>query len=514
MRVIFVILIAALILPSCRPPEPAPKPQAPVSTLPPLPLQQARAYAETVTGLFASLVDFEDAPDGYKGHSQVEQFSIWPSNKRGDRKFVVNITRTGVGALEATLGPGAKLRFTGSDIRDFTGYTLLTMALYSESLRDDLQVTLRSESGDWTSHRTLVTPGWNNVLIDIQRLSKRNNFSITSVQQIDIAFADAIGDVTFNLDDIMLVDNRRQIEPTPKGVKLIKSGLDYELTIPGLKKNISLAQSKDGLWRMGSHQSIMRLTQNQTSLARGAEELSVMGRRKVGRVEILEHNTQRLRLTNTWYFPTRAGEWASLAIRQIKWTHAIYADGSQVTNVELNNAGGKEIRQIGVFLNKKAAWDDGAVSDERIEPSFTGPVARWNYLLASPEASEQSSFDQYLQPGRIKIHMGNPDLQAPGDANNDKFDESSGCYHLGANAAGHCRFTFHPAATGKRNAVFQITGPWDKDTKVSVNAAGLALRNLTRLDDGTLLFVLPGKITAPKRIEVTGKPKSLQHDSE
>jgi hypothetical protein len=455
--------------------------------------------------LFVSLVDFEDAPDGPKGHSQVEQFSIAPSDKRGSRKFVVNITRTGAGAMEATLGPGAKLKFASPDIHDFTGYTLLTMAIYSEALRDDLQVTLMSERGSWTSGRTLVTPGWNNVLIDIQRLANIPNFSTASVREIHIAFADAVGDVVFNLDDIMLIDNRRTIKPTPPGLILRKSGLDYELTAPGRKKPIALSQSRDGLWRLGSDMSVLRLSSNEEKLTGGKEDLAVMGSRKIGRVEVLEHNKLRLRLANTWYFPTRAGEWASLAIRQVRWEHTIYADGSWITNVELNNAGGKEIRQVGLFLNEQAAWDDGDTDKERIVSNFIGPVARWNYMFASPQVNRNKALAQYIRPGRIRMQMGRRDFLPPGDVNTDRFDESRGCYGLGANQAGHCRFTFLPPQTGIRNAVFHITGPWGKT--VSVNAAGMALRGTTRLDDGSVLFVLPGVVNTPKRIEVTGKPK-------
>ena len=106
--------------------------------------------------------------------------------------------------------------------------------------------------------------------------------------------------------------------------------------------------------------------------------------------------------------------------------------------------------------------------------------------------------------------MGLKDFHAPGDANKDRFDESAGCYRLSANRAGHCRFTFHPPANGKLNAVFHVSGPW-ADT-ASVNAAGLAIRKVTRLKDGSVLFVLPGKVTSKRRIEVTGKPKPLQPD--
>jgi len=505
------MLIFCVLLAGCPGSKPKP-PSKPEPRLAPLPIQQAQAYEETVTGLFVSLADFEDASDGSKGHSQVEHFSITPATKRGACKFVVNITRTGGGALEANLGPGAGLTFSSPDIHDFTGYALLTMALYSEALRDDLRVTLVSQRGSWTSGRTLVTPGWNNVMIDIRRLSDLKHFSTESVRQVNIAFADAIGDVTFNIDDIMLIDNRRRIQPTPPGVKLLKNGLNYELTLPGGKKPIALSQSPDGLWRMPGRRCMVQISAKQDPLVPGKEDLSLMGRRRVGRVEIPEHNELRIRLVNTWYFPTRAGEWASLAIRRIRWSHTIYADGTWITNAELNNAGGKAIRQVGLFLDRKAAWRDAVMSSERIESNFAGPVARWTYMTPGPDADGKAAMEQYVNPGRIEIHMGRRDINPPGDANKDRFDESRGCYSLWANQAGHCRFTFRPPDRGRENAVFHVTGPWDK--AVSVNAAGAAIRNVIRLDDGSVLFVLPGKTASPRRIEVVGKPRPPQIDSD
>ncbi|MDP7163572.1 MAG: hypothetical protein QF792_08775, partial [Phycisphaerae bacterium] len=104
-----------------------------VAKLAPLPIQQARAYGETVTGLFVSLVDFEDTPDGPSGFDQVEYFTIGPAGRTGTRKFVVNVTRTGTGAMAVTLGPESQLIFTSPDVRNLAGYTLLTMALHSEA---------------------------------------------------------------------------------------------------------------------------------------------------------------------------------------------------------------------------------------------------------------------------------------------------------------------------------------------------------------------------------------------
>jgi len=303
----------------------------------PLAVQQAGAYGETATGIFASLADFEDVPAGQRGYTQVGHFTIRPEAPGGQRGFVVNVTRTGVGALEVDLPAGSELVFAAPHMHDFTGYRLLSMALYSRSLRDDLQVRLLADGGSWLSHRTLVLPGWSNVLIDIQRLGEAKGFDVTAVESIRLGFADAAGPVRFNLDDIMLIDNARTIRPTPPGVVLRKSGLDYSLTLPGRAGKIDLAQGADGLWRLGGLQAEVRLGGPGEKAAGGGEHLELMGERRVGQVELLEHNRIRLRIANTWYFPTRAGEWASLAVRRIRWEHTFYADGRWVTEGMLNN---------------------------------------------------------------------------------------------------------------------------------------------------------------------------------
>ncbi len=220
----------------------------------PLAVQQARAYPETVTGRFVSLVDFEDVEDGPRGFEQVELFSIRPDRPEGEHKFVVNITRTGAGAMEVELPAGAQLVFTVPGYRDFTGYSLVSLALYSETVRDDLCVTLTTGSASWTSHRTLVQPGWNTVLVDIQRLQSLDSFDITNVGGIALSFTDAAGPVRFHIDDIMLVDNARELRPVPKGITLRKSGLDYQIALPHRPRPVLLTQHRDGLWRFDGGQ--------------------------------------------------------------------------------------------------------------------------------------------------------------------------------------------------------------------------------------------------------------------
>lgn len=218
------------------------------------------------------------------------------------------------------------------------------------------------------------------------------------MESIRLGFADAAGPVGFNLDDIMLIDNARTIRPTPPGVVLRKSGLGYALTLPGLAGEIRLAQGADGLWRLEGHEAEVRLAGAGEGLAAEGEHLELMGTRRVGQVEVIEHNSIRLRLANTWYFPTRAGQWASLAVRRIRWEHTFHADGRWVTAGMLNNAGGREISSAGVFLARLAAWLGGGVSDRHILPDFAGAVGRWHYLTAPAGPAGATMAENYLRP--------------------------------------------------------------------------------------------------------------------
>jgi len=487
-----------------------PAPSGGGSRVEPLPVQQARAYPKTVTGLFVSLADFEDSP-ARRGVDQVGLFSTDPSGGEGSRRFVLNITRTGAGAMQVDLAGGAELVFRISHVHDFTPYTLLSMALYSETLRDDLQVTLTTDRASWTSHRTLVRPGWNYVLIDIQRLKSLEDFDSRKVRTLRLAFADAAGPVTFYLDDIMLINNRRLIEPAPPGIQLTKEGLNYTLTLPGRETPLTLSQSPDGLWRLGLDQAVVQLAPRGGSLDGGEERLELMGPRRVGQVEVLENNPVRVRLASTWFFPTRAGEWASLAVRQIRWEYTFYGDGRWVTHLELNNAGGQEIGSLRIRPAHEAFWSSlpPAVGPrpELAVKDFPGTVGKWSYLCYPPKGDEKSRTWNYVNPGSVTMQLPRETERvfAPGDVNKDGFDESQGCYFL-PSKGGQCRFVLAPPAVGAGllNPVFRVDGKWDGP--VTASSTGMAIRNLVRLDDGSVLFMLPGFVPSRTLVEVIGGP--------
>jgi len=505
----FTAVAAALTaLCGCEPVEPTTTGEPDPPRVEPLPLQQSRAYPETATGLFLSLADFEDIPGGPDGRRQVGRFRIASSRPGAATRFVVNITRTGTGAMEVILPPGSALVFDLSEINDFTGYTLLSIALYSRAIRDDLRVTVATDKLAWTSPRVLLRQEWNNVLVDIRRLARQPGFDITSIRTIRLAFGGAIRPVRLNLDDIMLIDNRRQIEPTPPGIKLLKAGQDLSLSLPLRRDPVKITFGRDGLWRLDADQAVVQLAGPGKKLPSGpTEQLDLMGFGRIGDLKIIEQNALRVRLVNTWYFPARAGAWASLAVRRITWTYSFYFDGRWITHVELNNAGGREIGRVRIWPAQEVAWAGASVARQFTTARFVGPVGRWNYLTAPPSVSRKAIETGYLRPGAVKLTLGDKDAFAPGDVNRDRFDESQGCYFLKARR-GNCRFTLVPPIGGVLNPLFRVAGHWAG--KVKVSSEGLAIRDVVRLADGSALFALKDRISRPIAVEVTGRPASFQ----
>jgi len=505
-RTKLIIVAAGVVASGCQWPGRSQTPENSVR-MDPIAVQQVRAYPETVTGLFVSLVDFEEVAGGPRGFEQVKGFAIRPAGAGAEFKFVVNITRTGAGAMAVTLPKGSELVFNIPGFGDFSGYTLLSVAVYSERLRDDLVVSLSTDAASWRSHRKLIKPGWNTVLIDIQQLESRSDFDIAGVQAIALAFTDAAGPVRFNLDDIMLINNARELGPTPRGLTVRKSGLGYAVSLPGREDPLRLTQQTDGLWRFDACQPTVQILGPDDTPPPGGELLERMGARRVGHVEVLEVNGIRVRLANTWYFPARAGEWVSMGVRRIRWEYTFYGDGRWVTHVELNNSGGQEIAAVRIRLGERAAWSDGSLADELVVRPFAGPVGRWSYLLAPNGLRQQALQKNHLETATVTANVAAGDVFAAGDFDRDRFDESQGCYFL-ASSKGHCRFTIDPPPDGLLDAAFRIAGKWPG--RVSVNCNGLAIRKVVRLADGSALFVVPGWVRQATAVEVAGRISPVQ----
>ena len=470
----------------------------------PLAVQQQQVYDETVTGRFVSLIDLEDTVVDRdetieRGTNQLGHFTIDPP-AGGRIRHVLDVTRTGAGAMEVLLPPRSMLVFRPPHTRDFRRFTVLSLAVHAPAVRDDLLITLTNTQAAWHSSRRLVSAGWNTVMIDLARLQRRGTFDLANVRTIQIRFASAGEAVRFHIDDVMLIDNRRRIAAAPPAIVLSKTGLDYTLALPGWTDSIHIAMADDGLWRLGRNQGRVQLAAAGEELTSGGEDLRAMGDRKVGAVELVEANSLRLRIRNTWYFPPQAGEWTDMAIRQIRWDYTFYPDGRWVTSVMLNNAGGRELGGIRVTTPTAVAWSNGSI-DSRLEVAdFAGPVGVWAYLAAPPGPDGDTYRANFARPIPATCRLGRPDPWAAGDADHDGFDESQGCY-FARSTGGNCRVELAGRGDPLRRPVIYVAGPWKGP--VAANCAGLPLRPVARLPDGVLAIV-PDTLTTPTIIEFTG----------
>lgn len=466
--------------------------------------QQTRTYEEAAGGIFVSLADFERQSDGRSGSQQVSLFSVEPPALSASTEFVVTVTRTGAGALSVSLPKGCKLVFSPGGGFDMSEYSILSVSIYVASVRDDLRILLDGPGGSWTSPRKLLRPGWNTVEVDVRRIRAGGWLGSPRVDSASLFFADAMGEVRFFLDDVLLIDNERSIYPAPAGMKLTRSGLDYSVSMPARGETIGLTQGVDGLWRLGRHQATIQLAGPDSSLPPGGEVLGVMGRRRIGQVELLEHNPVRLRFANTWYFPDRAGEWLSMSVRHIRWEYTLYADGRFVTHVVVNNAGGPMLDVLRMYLQHAAAWSAGVVAKDLVITDMTNPVGRWSYAIPPAGIRFDVLCSNYINPGRIEPSLASAVDVVDTDANGDGFDESQGCFRVRA-LGEHCRFWVHPPEEGILDPVVIVSGPWQ--APVDVSCEGLAVRNVEVLGDGSAAFVIPGWLHEPAAVEVTGRAR-------
>ena len=488
-------VLAGMLAAGCSTPTPPETTIVQFEGPPPLAVQQLRAYPETVTGRFVSLVDFEDAPDEPPGYRQVEHFRLTGSAGDSQLQFVVHETSTGAGALSADLRPGAVLRCENLPLRDFSRFALLSLAVHTEAPRDDLRIRLISDRGIWTSPRRLLTGGWTNVLVDIQHLREAKDFNVAFIRAIELELTSAGGPVQVGLDDLMLVNNERTLPGTPPGLALRRRGLDLQIESAAWGSFVA-AESADGLYRLARLQPAVQLVPPRQALpASTAEAIDPMGEARIGTLELLEVNPLRVRLATPWYFPSRRGEWHSMGVRQIRWEHTLYGDGRWITLIQLNNAGGPEIAAAGLVPPASVWTTDAQTPVERIEAALAAPAAHWTWMM--PPREIEVGPGAYATPAALQLAQGQEDAFAAGDRDRDRFDESQGCYWVQA-SAGRCRFRLLADEMPMVDAMVVLDGI---DPKAVVTMEGVVLRDKVPLGERQMLLKIPGRLDRPRWIE-------------
>lgn len=388
---------------------------------------------------------------------------------------------------------------------DISRFTHISFDIYNRDDIGSVRVGFDSSAGSWQSKRYTLKRGKNTVRIAIHRLWRRADFSPAKINSIAIDLPGRFKPVNVELGNVKLENLSKQISQVPKGFKLIKIGGDYSLSMPG-ERQVDISRGDDGLWRFGLYQPIVRLGGvGHKKLATGGEDMEIMGSSRVGKLELIEHNSLRIRFRNSWFFLGHDDQIKSASPRHIIWDHTIYSDGRWLCDVRLDNAGGREIDSVMIsMISDQAAWYGGKVSRVLKVNDFIGPEGRWNYMLADKSVVDTEYVKNYMNPGKVILRHALANRYAGGDIDFDRFDQSQGCYYI-AGESGGARFDFIPTGVAQR-PVFVIAGPWKKLPAVSV--AGMKIREIEMLSDSNVLFILPGFIKNMVRVEVFGESEA------
>ncbi|HEX2973809.1 MAG TPA: hypothetical protein VHP11_15865 [Tepidisphaeraceae bacterium] len=116
-------------------------------------------------------------------------------------------------------------------------------------------------------------------------------------------------------------------------------------------------------------------------------------------------------------------------------------------------------------------------------------------------AATPAILQQHASPAEITIapEMGRLVRNAPGDANNDGYDELTGTYPIMA-AAARMELTITPQTAGLTGPILEISKL--PAGKVVANMEGRPIERIVRLEDGRVLLGIPGTLTRATMISL------------
>jgi len=225
------------------------------------------------------------------------------------------------------------------------------------------------------------------------------------------------------------------------------------------------------------------------------ESLSMLGDRRVGVVEVQEHNALRLRIANTWYFRASPGQWLTQECRRVRWEYTFYWDGRWVTQVRLDVSDESGPGAYRLSLPSEAAWSDGQRASSRI---FSLAASDHREFLTAPDTPDRPAVEEaFLHPPRLSVSSPASRPSVSGAAEGT-FDRAQGCFVVDG-SAGLTRFTLGGGAPGVSSVIRLLRWP---GTQAVINADGWSIRQYVRLGDQSLLFAV-GQRPAGQSVEVS-----------
>ena len=141
--------------------------------------------------------------------------------------------------------------------------------------------------------------------------------------------------------------------------------------------------------------------------------------------------------------------------------------------------------------------------------TFCGLTVLWPADLHQVANVEPVAID-YCRPARIQPAVGQAVETDPGDANNDGFDEATGCYvlQLDDNVG---RFTLDGSKRLRFYPCFKLAGTADRQIWVYLN--GKQLESQARDADGNVIFQIPRIVNRSALVEIHAGPRGAGQPS-
>ncbi len=161
-----------------------------------------------------------------------------------------------------------------------------------------------------------------------------------------------------------------------------------------------------------------------------------------------------------------------------------------------------------------SGWAVDEANDCRARFHSTGAVKRltiysdgrayWDgsFRAMTPAVRDEPALrDEHESPAEIIVpeELGRVERSSDGDKNNDGYNEICGAYHLIADGM-RIEFTIVPHVRAMNRPVFEVRGL--PAGKVLITSEGRLIESSVRLDDGAVLFELPGVIDRPTQMNV------------
>ncbi len=337
------------------------------------------AYEDLASKRFQVIADFEDPV-------QATLFRLEPAGDKGTVGVSTDNAqlRTGVGSLKVTF-PSAKSTLvcgTHPDSqwgfpRDWSKYNLLLVSVYSAGPLGGFAISAQSGTDRpmrFDNPPLLLEPGWNLIRLDLTDMAEQ--IDLTDMRAIELRCESIEAPVEINLDDLILVDNSRDLFFTPErqpgdlyvravGRRLAVGAIDrFELVFSHgrIRQWFDLGFQKTrihnlvGVGALGPNPSVVSGDETPTALVENAARTLGTGTTLETFQGLVHASVLRIMLQGEWRFtPPNAAP--AEGDPRLRWVYSVYRDGRVYVECTGSVPGSDAARQVAFTFCCDATMD-------------------------------------------------------------------------------------------------------------------------------------------------------------